>query len=144
MRQGQSGKHVTISSKHHPQRFTGKIPFDWSCCALYRALTVLCRRTFPRGMHLQLFQTARKASFTYPDRISLWTGLRHNGRNWRQVLEAASMTADSSTQTAFGVFWRLFSFQTASNQCWLVGTRQAMPSFFSSHKNKDWKSYLGF
>lgn len=142
MRQGQSGKHVTISSKYHAQKFTGKIPFDWSFCASCRALTVLYRRTFPRGMHFQLFPIARKAEICSPTQTEtlFWAGLRHNGRSRRQVLEVASMTADSFHTNSIwaslfslvsqSVFHEIFSFQTVTNQYWLIGKRQAMPSLF--------------
>lgn len=125
MRQGRSGKHVTISSEVYRENsiWLGLLCF-----------TVLYR-TFPRGMHLQLFQTPRKAELCSPTQIEfLWAG----HIQWEE-LEASVRSSIHGCwlfhtyRYHLGVFHETFSFPAASNQFWLMGMRQVMPSFFT-HK----------
>lgn len=101
MRQGQSGKHVTDSSKHHPQKFTGKIPFDWSFCALSGALT---EELFQGECTCRFFRQQERLNFVHLPMQNFPLGRSQTQWEELEMVGAVSMTAGSCTQTAFGCF----------------------------------------
>lgn len=94
-------------------------------------------RTFPRGMHLQVFQTPRKAELCSPTQTEfLWAG----HRQWEE-LEASVRSSIHGCwlfhtyRYHLGVFHETFSFQTASNSdSWEWGKQRHL--CFFTHKKR--------
>lgn len=75
-------------------------------------LTVLYSITFPKESVAPAISDCKKAALGSAAHIGLlfWVSLSYSERNWRQVLEVASMAADSFHSNIWDLAFNLVSF----------------------------------
>lgn len=112
MRWGQSGKHATISLKYHAKSLQKRFCLTSSSVLYIVLLTVLYSLTFPKESLAPAISDCKKTELGSAVHIGLlfWTSLSYSERNWRQVLEIASMAADSFHSSIWDSVFNLVSF----------------------------------